>query len=86
MGSDRLAPRSKLAHPGAAAVPPNDTETVRMMIDAGVDVNAAATTGLTPLMLAAGQSNVQAVKMLLAKGANVNAVAADPSPQALASA
>ena len=50
-----------------AAAAGNDTETIRLMLDAGVDVNAAATTGLTPLMLAAGQSNVRVVKTLLAK-------------------
>ena len=59
-----------------AAAAGNDTDTIRLMLDAGVDVNATATTGFAPLMLAAGQSNVRVVKMLLAKGAKVNAVGA----------
>ena len=55
----------------------NDTETLRMMIDAGVDVNAADLPGLTPLMMAAGwNGNLRAVELLLGKGANVNAVSA----------
>jgi ankyrin repeat protein len=55
----------------------NDTETLRMMIDAGVDVNAADLPGITPLMMAAGwNSNLPAVKLLLLKGAKVNAVSA----------
>jgi ankyrin repeat protein len=58
-----------------AATLGNDTETIKMMIDAGVDVNAADLPGITPLMMAAGwNGNLAAVKMLLAKGANVNAV------------
>ena len=60
-----------------AATLGNDTETIRIMVDAGVDVNAADLPGITPLMMAAGWSgNLMAVKMLLAKGANVNAVSA----------
>jgi ankyrin repeat protein len=58
-----------------AATLGNDTETIRIMIEAGVDVNAADLPGITPLMMAAGwNGKVAAVKMLLAKGANVNAV------------
>jgi ankyrin repeat protein len=53
----------------------NDTETVRLLLDAGLDPNAADLPGLTPLMMAAGwNGNLEAVKLLLAKGANVNAV------------
>jgi len=61
-----------------AAAAGNDAETVQLMIDAGVDVNAGPLTGLTPLMQAAGQSNTRVVKMLLAKGAKVDAVADTP--------
>ncbi len=62
-----------------AAAAGNDTETIRLIIDAGVDVNAANVLGLTPLIVSAGDNgNVRAVKMLLAKGARVNAVSVAP--------
>src|SRR6202044_2014909 len=58
-----------------AATLGNDTETIRLLIDAGVDVNAGDLPGITPLMMAAGwHGNLRAVQMLLARGANVNAV------------
>jgi N-acyl-D-amino-acid deacylase len=53
----------------------NDTATVRLLLDASADVNTADTfIGLTPLINASGNRNLEAVKLLLAKGANVNAV------------
>jgi ankyrin repeat protein len=53
----------------------NDTETVRLLLEAGLDPNAADLPGLTPLMMAAGwNGNLETVKLLLAKGAKVNAV------------
>ena len=53
----------------------NDTATVRLLLDASGDVNTADTfIGLTPLINASGNRNLEAVKLLLAKGANVNAV------------
>jgi len=53
----------------------NDTDTVRLLADAGADLHTPDTfIGLTPLMNAAGNRNLEAVKLLLAKGANVNAV------------
>jgi ankyrin repeat protein len=62
-----------------AAAAGNDIETIRMIINAGVDVNAANVIGTTPLIVSAGSNgNVQAVKMLLSKGARVNAVAVVP--------
>ena len=64
-----------------AATSGNDTETIRMFVDARLDVNAADFAGFTPLMNAAGHGNLTAVKMLLAKGANVNAVSGDGSFQ-----
>src|SRR5579871_2303199 len=53
----------------------NDTDTVRLLADAGADLHTPDTfIGLTPLMNASGNRNLEAVKLLLAKGANVNAV------------
>ena len=52
----------------------NDTATIRLLVDAGADVNAADALGFTPLIHSAGNQNIDAVKLLLAKGANVNAV------------
>ena len=53
----------------------NDTATVRLLLEAGADIDTPDTfIGLTPLMNAAGNRNVEAVKLLLAKGAKVNAV------------
>jgi ankyrin repeat protein len=61
--------------PMNAATFGNDTATVRMLIDAGADLETPDTfIGLTPLMNAAGNRNVEALKLLLAKGAQVNAV------------
>jgi ankyrin repeat protein len=58
----------------------NDTGTLRQMIAAGVDVNAAeGFLGFTPLMNAAQNGNLDAVKLLLSKGANPNAVSHPPS-------
>ena len=60
--------------PLRAATLGNDTETIRTLIDAGVDVNAADLPGISPLMMAAGwNSNTRAVQLLLAKGANPKA-------------
>jgi ankyrin repeat protein len=64
--------------PMNAATFGNDTATIRLLLDsygASADVNTADTfIGLTPLINAAGNRNLEAVKLLLAKGANVNAV------------
>jgi ankyrin repeat protein len=63
-----------------AAAMGNDLNTLRIALDAGVDVNTAGVTGVTPLMLSAGyHANLPATKMLLAKGAKVNAVASSPT-------
>jgi ankyrin repeat protein len=59
-----------------AAAIGNDTDTIWLFIDAGLDVNAAEASGFTPLMLSAQHHNLAAVKRLLAKGARVNAVSA----------
>ncbi len=61
--------------PMNAATFGNDTATVRLLADAGADIETPDTfIGLTPLMNAAGNRNVEAVKLLLAKGAKLNAV------------
>jgi N-acyl-D-amino-acid deacylase len=58
-----------------AATYGNDTATIRMLLDASADVHTADTfIGLNPLINAAGNRNLDAVKRLLAKGADVNAV------------
>jgi ankyrin repeat protein len=63
----------------AAAATGNDIDTIRIALDAGIDVNAAGITGLTPLMLSAGyHANLEVTRLLLAKGARVNAVADTP--------
>jgi hypothetical protein len=56
----------------------NDLDTIRLIVDAGIDVNAAGVTGVTPLLGAAYHGNVAAVKLLLEKGARTNVVAAVP--------
>lgn len=61
--------------PVNAATFANDTATIRLLLDAGADIDTPDTfIGLTPLMNAAGNRNVEAVKLLVAKGAKVNAV------------
>lgn len=53
----------------------DDTVTVRLLLEANADMDTPDTfIGLTPLMNAAGNRNLEAVKLLLAKGAKVNAV------------
>lgn len=60
-----------------AAVRGNDNETIQLMIDSGVAVDARDFAGFTPLISAAFAGNLHAVRLLLAKGANVNAVSGD---------
>jgi N-acyl-D-amino-acid deacylase len=61
--------------PMNAATFGNDTATIRLLLDASADVHTADTfIGLTPLINASGNRNLEAVRLLLAKGANVNAV------------
>lgn len=54
------------------AVDARKKEIVLLLLDKGLDVNAADKNGLTPLHT--GISNMEIVRMLIAKGANVNAV------------
>ena len=48
-----------------------DTAKVRLLVDAGADVNARSKVGRTPLLVAASRpGSADAVRLLLAKGAN----------------
>ncbi|HEX5226834.1 MAG TPA: ankyrin repeat domain-containing protein [Bryobacteraceae bacterium] len=61
--------------PMNAATFGNDAETVRVLLNAFADVETPDTfIGLTPLMNAAGNRNVDAVNLLVIRGAKVNAV------------
>ena len=58
-----------------AATYANDTATIRLLLDASADIHTADTfIGLNPLINAAGNRNLDAVKLLLARGADVNVV------------
>jgi ankyrin repeat protein len=54
------------------AVKSGDNRTVKLLLDRGVDVNAAASTGGTALGDAISARNAEAVRMLLDRGARVN--------------
>lgn len=59
-------------HAGATALTwsLDDSDKVKLLVDAGADVNAASEFGRAPLMLAAGQrGSASTVKLLLARGA-----------------
>jgi len=49
-----------------------DVKTVKLLLDAGVDVNARGTDGATALMNAAWGGSLEIVKLLIEKGADVN--------------
>src|SRR5437660_8672531 len=51
-----------------------DVETLRILLDAKVDVNARDAADFTPLMVAAAAGSVEAVALLLSRGAHVNDV------------
>jgi ankyrin repeat protein len=61
-----------------AATVGNDSDSIAQLVAAGVDVDYANVVGNTPLMTAASEGNLEAVKLLLKKGAAVNAVSAPP--------
>jgi ankyrin repeat protein len=64
----------------SAATGANDSASVRLLLDKGVDVNLSGVAlglgigGQTPLMNAASHGNVEVMKLLMAKKADVNAV------------
>ncbi|UCH93357.1 MAG: ankyrin repeat domain-containing protein [Candidatus Aminicenantes bacterium] len=55
------------------AIRKGDTEKVKILMWAGVDVNAVNKRGSPPLFLAVGKNNLKVVRMLVDRGANVNA-------------
>ena len=62
-----------------AAAMGNDIESIKQLVDAGVDVNAADIGGgFTPLIVSSALGNLEAVRLFLAKGARVNAVSNPP--------
>ncbi len=69
-----------------AATLGNDTESIRLLVETGVDVNEAVKgtdvgdfSGATPLTYAAMAGNVEAVRLLLARGAKANVVTGPPN-------
>ena len=55
------------------AVQKGKTETVKLLLANGADVNAVDKKGRTALMIAAQEGRTKMVKLLLANGADVNA-------------
>ena len=55
-----------------AAAGKGDLETMRRLLDSGVDVNCVSTSRHTPLTLAAREDRLEAVRLLLERGANVD--------------
>jgi ankyrin repeat protein len=73
-GADALAAdklHATALHTAAVAA---DIGTLRALLDAKVDVNARDAADFTPLMVAASNGSVEAVKLLLSRGARVNDV------------
>lgn len=53
------------------------SEHVDAILASGIDINDGGTTGLTPLMIAAGHRHSRVVTLLLDRGADVSKVADD---------
>lgn len=53
------------------AVDINDANAIKMLIDAGADVNAKAKNGDTPLIRALREDNTGMAELILAKGADI---------------
>jgi ankyrin repeat protein len=71
-GGDPRAATATGVQPLHLASQAGNPEAVRALLDRGADVNAADNThGRTPLVFAASQNRVDAMKVLLAKGAHV---------------
>ena len=56
-----------------------DLRTLQFLIEKGIDLNNADNNGVTPLMLAASQSDKEMVELLLAGNASPLQIAADGS-------
>jgi ankyrin repeat protein len=54
------------------AAGPSDSKLVKLLRNAGTNVNAQSNNDLTALMIASHESNTKMVKLLLAAGADVN--------------
>ncbi len=54
------------------AIKRGDVESIRSLIESGVDVNAPNEQGLTPLCIAAGKGNTQVLNVLIDAGVDVN--------------
>ena len=76
-GADVLAADKLNANALHTAAVASDRDTLRLLIDAKVDVNARDAANFTPLMVAAANGSVEAVKLLLSHGARVNDVSGD---------
>ena len=62
-------------------------EKVRLLVDAGAEVNTRSKQGMTPLLIAASNAgSIEIVRLLLAKGADVNATRASGTTAAAAEA
>ena len=48
------------------------TDTVKLLISQGADINLKDDSGITPLHLAAGEGHINTVKLLISQGADVN--------------
>ena len=69
----RLAADNRGGGPLHRAVRKADTEALRMLLEAGADVNAQGRMSDTPLHIAARVRNIAAIRVLLEAGADVNA-------------
>ena len=61
-----------------------DLSAVKVLIDAGIDVNKAGDLGYTPLHVACMQGNADMVQLLIDKGANMFALSEGDAPFATA--
>ena len=55
------------------AIAEGNQETVRSLIQDGVDINTRDLVGWTPLMVAAAQGSISTVQILIEAGADINA-------------